>query len=55
VLCFLWTEEVTMMAVVKREGSDRVFVAVIWSVIGVVLATLTVWVALGGQVEQLFD
>jgi hypothetical protein len=41
-----------MMAGVTRESSDRLFVAVIWSVVGVAVATLTLWILLGGQVEQ---
>jgi hypothetical protein len=32
---------------------DHLFAAVIWSIVGVVLTTFTLWVALGGQVEQL--
>jgi hypothetical protein len=32
---------------------DHLFTAVIWSIVGVVLATFAIWVALGGQVEQL--
>jgi hypothetical protein len=33
---------------------DHLFAAVIWSIVGVVLTTFALWVALGGQVEQLF-
>ena len=44
-----------MTAVLKRDGSDRLFVAVIWSVVGVAVTTLTLWIALGGRVEQFFD
>jgi hypothetical protein len=34
--------------------NDHLFTTVIWSIVGVVLTTFAVWVALGGQVEQLF-
>ena len=32
---------------------DHLFAAVIWSIVGAVLTTFALWVALGGQVEQL--
>jgi hypothetical protein len=32
---------------------DHLFAAVIWSIVGVVLTTFAIWVALGGQLEQL--
>ena len=32
---------------------DHLFASVLWSIIGVVLVTFAIWVALGGQVEQL--
>ena len=49
------SKEVRMTAVLKRDSSDRLFVAVIWSVVGVAVTTLTLWIALGGRVEQFFD
>ena len=36
-----------------HEDSDGLFVVTLWSVVGLVLTALTIWLGLGGQVERL--
>ena len=36
-----------------RKESDGFLVVTMWSVVGVVLAALTIWLGLGGQIEPI--
>jgi hypothetical protein len=36
-----------------RKESDGLFAVTMWSVIGVALTALTIWLGLGGQIEPL--
>jgi hypothetical protein len=37
----------------NREESDGLLVVTIWSVVGLALAALTIWLGLGGQIDPL--
>jgi hypothetical protein len=36
-----------------RKESDGLFAVTMWSVVGVALTVLTIWLGLGGQIEPL--
>lgn len=37
----------------RHANSDGLFVMTVWSVVGVALATLFIWLGLGGQIDSL--
>jgi hypothetical protein len=37
----------------RHRQSDDLFVVTVWSVVGVTLAALSIWLGLGGQIDSL--
>ena len=36
----------------RQRQSDGLFVVILWSMVGVTLAVLSIWLGLGGQIES---
>ena len=49
----LFPRTIRSVDIKDRKESDGLLVVTMWSVVGVVLAALTIWLGLGGQIEPI--
>jgi hypothetical protein len=49
----LFARTIRSVDIKDRKESDGLLVVTMWSVVGVVLAALTIWLGLGGQIEPM--